>query len=112
MMKKISPCLYCSRVANPGNCDNKKCRPWQIWFMEQWDQTRKRFTVPMQTAALQQSGVPLGGHRYDSPHRVREYRKNGPCAVCKLPQQLCDTPCPALRVWKKTCQEVPHELEE
>lgn len=110
MMNELSPCLYCYKVPDPKNCDNKKCKPWQNWFVKRWEQTRKQFRTPMERAALLEGGVPLGGHRYASPHRVREYLENGPCPTCKLPRELCDSPCPAHRVWQ-TRKEKEHELE-
>lgn len=102
MTNELSPCLYCSRVADTKTCDNKKCRPWQKWFVKRWEQTRRQFRAPMEQAAVRQAGVPLGGNRYVSPHRIREYLEEGPCPHCKLPKELCDSPCPPYRQWEKT----------
>ena len=44
MNGELSPCTYCCRVADPKNCDNKKCVPWQKWFMKRWEQTRQMFS--------------------------------------------------------------------
>ncbi len=33
---KESPCLTCSRVKDPKNCENKQCRLWQSWYLKQW----------------------------------------------------------------------------
>ena len=31
-----SPCLTCTRVKNPGDCENKCCRVWGNWFLRRW----------------------------------------------------------------------------
>ena len=41
-MKKVqgrnpSPCLTCTRVPNPRNCENKQCKLWQRWFLARWN---------------------------------------------------------------------------
>ncbi len=33
-----SPCLTCTRVKNPGDCENKNCRVWSDWFLSRWSQ--------------------------------------------------------------------------
>lgn len=109
-MTQISPCTYCSRVPDPRQCDNKKCVPWQKWFLAKWEETRKQFSVPYRKAVPAEGGIPLGGHRYPHPHRVREYRENGPCPACKLPKELCTAPCPAQEAWLKGKEKVD-ELE-
>ena len=110
MNRELSPCTYCCRVADPKNCDNKKCVPWQKWFVKRWEQTRQMFRTPLEKATTRPAGIPLGGHRYVHPHRVRAYQQNGPCGQCKLPADLCHTPCPAKRHWEAE-KEVSHELE-
>jgi len=110
MNQELSPCTYCCRVATPANCDNKKCVPWQKWFLKSWEQTRQLFSAPMEHAPVQTAGVPLGGHRYAHPHRVRAYLQNGPCGHCKLPKDLCHTPCPARKIWEEEKEET-NELE-
>lgn len=35
---KKSPCLTCTKVTDPKNCENKQCRLWSKWFMERWEQ--------------------------------------------------------------------------
>ncbi len=110
MSQMLSPCQYCTRVANPKNCENKKCVPWQKWFLNKWEQTRQLYGASSESAPAQQVGIPLGGNRYAHPHRVREYRQNGPCAHCKLPKDLCHRPCSALQLWQQE-KENGHELE-
>lgn len=110
MEYELSPCAYCCRVADPKNCDNKKCSTWQKWFLNRWEQTRKLFRASMDKATVQAAGVPLGGHHYPHPHRVREYLKDGPCTRCKIPNDLCTSPCPVRQVWERK-KEALHELE-
>ena len=35
--KDRSPCLSCTRVACPGDCENKACKEWKQWFLNRWD---------------------------------------------------------------------------
>ena len=35
------PCSMCTMVKYPELCDNKKCREWQQWFIDRWDQMRR-----------------------------------------------------------------------
>ena len=35
-----SPCLACTRVRDPKNCENKLCREWQAWFIDRWEAMR------------------------------------------------------------------------
>ena len=110
MNYELSPCTYCCKVADPQNCDNKKCPAWQKWFMNRWEETRKLFRAPMDAATLQPVGIPLGGNRYPQPHRVSEDLENGPCKNCQIPRDLCELPCPALRAWQTKKEEL-YELE-
>lgn len=41
MSKTQSPCLTCTRVKNPGDCENKNCRIWSVWFLKNWEQIHK-----------------------------------------------------------------------
>lgn len=40
-MKK--PCLTCTRVKNPIECDNKTCRTWQDWYIRSWNKLRSMY---------------------------------------------------------------------
>lgn len=40
-MKK--PCLTCTRVKDPVNCENKKCQAWYNWFITSWEEIRSKF---------------------------------------------------------------------
>ena len=110
MTDSISPCQYCTRVKDPQNCENKNCKPWREWFFTQWEQTRKRYRKGMDTIGVKR-GVPLGGERYEAPHRVTEYLNTNPCDACKLPRELCHKACKQLLEWKQIQKEVTHELE-
>lgn len=35
-MTEKSPCRSCTRVKDPGNCENKCCRVWNQWFLKSW----------------------------------------------------------------------------
>jgi len=111
-MTELSPCLHCTRTKDPQNCENKHCRPWREWFITRWEQTRKLYRQGMDQVSSGRSGVPLGGHRYDSPHRTMEYLQTDPCTRCKLPSQLCDGPCRVRTVWEQTRKKVHDELEK
>ena len=76
-----SPCLTCARVRDPKNCENKNCRDWQAWFIDRWESMREFVRQDMASAKLQECGVPLGGERYASPHRVKAYLETDPCEV-------------------------------
>ena len=34
--KTVSPCEGCTRVADPGACENKNCKVWKVWFLRRW----------------------------------------------------------------------------
>lgn len=110
MRYELSPCTYCCRVADPKNCDNKKCVPWKQWFLTRWEDTRKLFRESKEITSHIPMGIPLGGHYYPHPHQTREFLENGPCKHCKIPKDICYTPCPAQLQWKRFKEE-HHELE-
>ena len=35
------PCLTCTRVKDPNNCEKKKCVEWQEWFVKKWNDMRR-----------------------------------------------------------------------
>ena len=100
-----SPCLTCTRVQKPHNCENKTCKEWQAWFIDRWETMRSNVRTQMEKAPLKDTGIPLGGHRYVSPHRVTEYRKQDPCQRCLGPIDLCHSPCPAKSAWLKALSD-------
>lgn len=62
--KKPSPCLTCSRVKDPGSCENKRCNPWRLWFLDRWAQLQDQYKksglfppeVPCKDCAPSQTG--------------------------------------------------------
>ena len=94
-----SPCFTCTRVREPHNCESKLCKEWQAWFIDRWDAMRANVRAQMENAPLNDLGIPLGGQRYVSPHRVLEYRTQNPCQRCLSPKDLCHSPCPAKSAW-------------
>ena len=98
-MKYESPCLTCTRVRDPKNCENKTCRDWQAWFIDRWESMRDFVRKDRLQAQMQEAGVPLGGHRYAPPHQVAEYLRKDPCSQCVV--HHCETPCPVRRAWEE-----------
>ena len=101
-----SPCFTCTRVQNPQHCENKTCKEWQTWFIDRWEAMRANVQQQMKNAPLEYIGIPLGGQRYISPHRVREYRREDPCGRCMSAKDLCHSPCPAKEAWLQLQSEV------
>lgn len=96
-----SPCFTCTRVRDPMKCENKTCKDWQAWFLDRWESMRENVRSRMANAPVTEIGVPLGGHRYISPHRMEDHLNTDPCSQCKCPQSICVTPCPAKDIWNK-----------
>ena len=95
----MSPCFTCTRVKDPQNCENKACKEWQAWFIDRWETMRANILAQLENSPLEDIGIPLGGQRYASPHRVREYRRQDPCQRCLGPKDLCRSLCPAKLAW-------------
>ena len=38
-----SPCLTCTKVEDPSQCENKMCGKWRLWFISEWEKMRTRF---------------------------------------------------------------------
>lgn len=34
--ERQSPCLTCTKVKDPPNCENKLCKDWKAWFLRRW----------------------------------------------------------------------------
>lgn len=101
-----SPCLTCTSVRDPGNCENKNCVRWRNWFIGRWDSIRSYPRMQMERQSPRVDGVNIGGVSYVLPHRLREYLSKDPCQECLCPRQLCQTPCPTRRAWENTRNEV------
>lgn len=95
----IKPCLRCTRVRDPLECDNKNCRPWRQWFTERWDQLRREPRLRREAMERQPEGMVIGGQRYALPHRVHSYLDHDPCEGCLCPRDLCVIPCRIKRDW-------------
>lgn len=106
MDNRISPCMGCTRVKDPRDCENKNCMLWQKWFLHRWESLRKAFLVQMHTAPRETAGVPIGGRRYASPHQVRAYLHADPCSGCVCDKDLCHEPCPSRRSWEMARRDV------
>lgn len=100
-----SPCVHCTRVRDPKNCENKGCKDWQAWFIDRWEAMREHVRAEMETAETTDAGIPLGGQRYAPPHRVREYLQTDPCEHCMCPKDICHAPCPVKSAWTQTKKE-------
>lgn len=96
-----SPCLTCTRVKNPRNCENKTCKDWQAWFIDRWEAMRRNIRTGMDRAPITEQGVPLGGRQYASPHRVREFLQTDPCNTCYCPRDVCTSPCQLKLAWEE-----------
>ena len=95
-----SPCLTCTRVKDPRNCENKLCKDWQNWFVERWDAMRASIyagTVPL---AVDRNAITVGGYQYSHPDHVRQFLRYKPCLTCNCPEDLCKEPCTLLVVWE------------
>ena len=101
-----SPCLNCTRVREPQNCENKTCKDWQAWFIDRWESMREYVRAEMEKAPTEESGVPLGGRQYASPHRVQAYLRKDPCEACLCPRDVCHAPCPVKIAWVEKKKEV------
>ena len=94
-----SPCLECTRVRDPQNCENKLCKDWQAWFIDRWETMREHVREEMEQVTAVEIGVPLGGERYPHPDVMREYLDHDPCDRCPCPKDVCHKPCPARIAW-------------
>lgn len=104
--KHPSPCLTCTRVADPRNCENKNCMRWQKWFLGRWELIHNYPRAKMETARTQPVGVNVGGTHYAAPHQVRQYLEKDPCGQCLCPKDLCIQPCGIRRAWDAAKREV------
>jgi len=98
----IKPCISCTRVLDPENCENKNCRVWQRWYVETWDAMRREPRLQREQQPKETEGMVIGGVRYALPHRVHDYLRNDPCQGCLCPRDLCVIPCRIKRDWTTT----------
>lgn len=95
--KTPCPCKTCRRVSNSYACDNKECTRWQEWWIEQWERTRVLFRAAKD---IQPAPAPANKLQYDTPDHVRRYLAEDPCTKCKIPKDLCSTPCRSKKNWE------------
>lgn len=101
-----SPCTNCIRVRDPKNCENKLCKDWQAWFIQRWNAMRKNLCTEAARSPVHQVGIPLGGHRYAPPHRIRDFLNVNPCRTCIYPTDQCHSPCKTKLAWSDMQSEV------
>ena len=101
-----SPCVNCKRVRDPQNCENKLCKDWQAWFIDRWEAMRKHLCADAAQAPVREIGVPLGGNRYTSPHRVHKFLSQSPCRDCLYPADQCSAPCKTKLAWDDMQRQV------
>ena len=105
MGNKLSPCMGCTRVKDPRDCENKNCQVWRRWFIGRWDRMRENIRAQMEQEPAP-VGVTLGGKAYASPHQTEKYLQADPCESCLCPKDLCSQPCPLKRNWLAARKEV------
>lgn len=101
-----SPCLACTRVPDPRNCENKQCKRWQKWFLGRWALIHAYPRAAMDKEDLRAAGVSVGGKTYSHPDEVRAYLAGDPCKKCLCPKDLCAAPCRVKRAWQKAKEEL------
>ena len=94
------PCLECTRVVNPANCENKQCKEWQNWFIARWDAMRASLYASAAPLTVERDAITVGGYKYSHPDYVRKFLKDKPCLTCNCPADLCKEPCTLLVVWE------------
>ena len=77
--KKQSPCLSCTRVPNPNECENKLCKPWRQWFMERWAEI----------------------HAFAQHETVAKNLSKDPCVGCVCFGGVCTAPCRTKQIWQE-----------
>ena len=101
-----SPCLKCTRVADPAACENKACVPWRQWFIHRWEGLRRQARQGMDGRQGKHLGVSVGGRVYPHPIQVQDYLCTDPCEKCICPKDVCFEPCCQKRAWLEAKKEV------
>lgn len=104
--KYPSPCLSCTRVKDPRDCENKNCMLWRKWFLGRWELIHSYPAAMMAQAKMEPVGVPLGGRHYAAPHQVTAYLQKDPCQSCLCPKELCSSACRVKKSWEEAKKEV------
>ena len=105
-----SPCLACTRVRDPKNCENKLCREWQAWFIDRWEAMRTSIMHADCGNSIHADTVSVGGTKYYHPDQVRRSMETNPCLRCIRSKGLCAGPCQVKRTWNEE-KEKMCELE-
>ena len=100
MSKMNSPCLTCTRVKNPQDCENKNCGDWRRWFIARWEATRKLPRLQKELSVPLPDTIAVGGVQYRHPDSYRDFIGKDPCDSCEFPKDLCKGPCPEKRAWE------------
>lgn len=101
-----SPCVRCTTVADPRQCENKDCRRWRQWYIENWNRLRVIPRLNIEQQPRQAEGICIGGKYYALPHRVDSYLHTDPCAKCLCPRDLCVLPCRIKRDWQAARNDI------
>lgn len=105
-MVRTSPCLCCTRVKDPANCNNKNCIQWQIWFAESWEAARRQLRANMDKGSEPPKGVVIGGRSYIPPNQLHYYLEHDPCQGCPFRQTLCKEHCRTRLSWQAAREEI------
>ena len=106
MNLQMSPCMYCTRVADPRQCEDKNCKTWQAWFIGRWEALRMQPRLRIEKEKPEPEGVCIGGNHYALPHRVDSYLHKDPCDGCLCPRDTCPLPCRRKRAWLQARKDV------
>lgn len=105
MNTNLSPCISCTRVKDPRNCENKNCQYWRRWYIARWEQLRSQLRASMEQKP-EPVGVSISGRTYAAPHQVQAYLEQDPCNKCLCPKDLCRIPCNLKLNWLAARKEV------
>ena len=97
----IKPCITCTQVIDPENCENRDCKRWQRWYIATWNNMRATPRLEREHFPKEPEGMVIGGVRYALPHRVHDYLGKDPCRGCLCPRDLCVIPCRVKRDWSQ-----------
>ena len=106
MKTQLSPCMCCTRVADPRQCDDKSCAVWRKWFIGRWDSLRAQPRLQKEKIKTEPEGVCIGGTYYAAPHRVDSYLRTDPCDSCLCPRDTCLLLYRVKRAWNQARQDV------
>lgn len=95
-----SPCITCTRVADPENCAMFGCHAWRAWFIHRWNSMRASVFSDAQQYSVDSNAISVGGYKYSHPDHVRQFLKHKLCLDCDCPVDLCKKPCAILMEWE------------